>query len=577
MQRRIISGLTLVLALIGSETSAQEYNAQTFTPAAGPNAAFSVEYGRTLPHLQLAGGVLLNYTSRSVVEVFEDGNESTVVDQQLATHVLAAIGLTEWAEIGLNIPLYLVNDVVWNGETRDGFAMGDISFRPKVSFFNDEDSRVGLALLVDLTIPSGSADRFVGSGSVTATPRLAVDVKLANLTLAANVGALLQSSRSIRETELGTQLVWGASAEYSSLGGLILVAGELTGRTDFNDVFGEQVTPVEGLAGAKLVTTPGVVVTIAAGAGIAGGVGAPEFRALLGVGYAPHDSDFDKDGIKNSADQCPQDPEDSDDYQDQDGCPEPDNDLDTILDADDTCPGEAEDQDGFRDEDGCPDLDNDGDTVADADDQCPDKAEDIDGFEDTDGCPDEDNDGDGVLDAADTCPTQAEDMDSFKDEDGCPEEDNDNDGISDADDQCPNQPGLAEDNGCPPKETKAVREGTQIKILDVVYFETGKAEIKTESFNLLDQVALILRSNPDITKVEIGGHTDDVGADAKNLKLSQERADSVKAFLVSRGIDPSRLNAVGYGELQPIVPGRGKAARAANRRVEFKILEQGAQ
>ena len=77
-----------------------------------------------------------------------------MVDQQLAAHFLAAVGLTEWAEIGVNIPLYLVNDVTWNGEVRDGIGMGDISFRHKVSFLNAEDSPIGLALLVDLTIPT---------------------------------------------------------------------------------------------------------------------------------------------------------------------------------------------------------------------------------------------------------------------------------------------------------------------------------------------------------------------------------------------------------------------------------------
>ncbi|MEZ4458382.1 MAG: OmpA family protein [bacterium] len=575
MDRSTLIGLGLLLATASSDAFAQEYNAQTFSPAAGPNAAYSVEYGRTLPHLEFTGGVLLNYSSRSVVEVFANGDEEPVVDQQLAAHVLAAVGITEWAELGINIPVYFVNDVTWNGETRDGIGLGDISLRPKVSFLNAEDSLVGLALVVDLTLPTGAADRFVGAGSVTATPRLAFDVKIADWQFAANAGALVQSSRSVRDVDLGTQLVWGASAEYSVLEGIVLVGGELTGRTDFNDAFGQDVTPVEGLAGAKLVTNPGVVVTAAAGAGIASGIGSPEFRALLGIGYAPRDLDFDKDGIQNSADECPRDAEDVDGYQDADGCPEPDNDLDGIADAADQCPMEAEDTDNFKDEDGCPDLDNDADGVADTDDQCPDKAEDMDGFQDSDGCPDEDNDNDGVLDANDKCPSDAEDLDEFQDTDGCPEADNDNDGILDADDQCPNEAGLVEDNGCPPKETKAVREAGQIKILDVVYFETGKATIKAESNDLLNQVALVLRSNPDITKVEVGGHTDDVGNDAKNLKLSQERADSVKAYLVSKGIDAGRLDAVGYGELQPLIPGRSKAARAQNRRVEFKILSEG--
>ncbi len=575
MQRRLLTCSIILIACQSADALAQEYNAQTFTPAAGPNAAYSVEYGRTLGHLELTGGALLNYSSRTLVEEFANGSEDPIVDQQAVVHALGAIGLTEWAEFGVIVPVYLVNDVVWNGENREGVTLGDISLRPKVSFLNAEDSAVGLALLVDVTLPTGAADRFVGAGSVTATPRLAFDVKLANWQFAANAGALVQSSRTIRETDLGSQMIWGASAEYSFLEGLVLFGGEVTGRTDFNDLFGKQVTPVEGLAGAKLISSSGVVVTAAAGAGIAGGIGSPEFRALLGVGYAPRELDYDKDGILNSDDACPQDAEDLDGFEDLDGCPEADNDLDTVLDADDKCPVEPEDKDGFQDEDGCPDDDNDADGIADTEDKCRDKAEDVDGFQDEDGCPDEDNDNDTIADKVDKCPGEAEDMDGFQDEDGCPEADNDNDGLLDAVDKCPNEAGLEEDEGCPPKETKAVREAGQIKILDLVYFETGKATIKQESFNLLNQVALILRSNPDITKVEVGGHTDDVGRDDKNLKLSQERADSVKAYLVTKGIDAGRLESVGYGELQPVIPGRNKAARAANRRVEFKILADG--
>lgn len=558
-------------ALVASPLFAQEYNAQTFTPAAGPHAAYSVEYGRTLPHLELTGGVLLNYASRTVVETFADGSSEPVVDQQLAAHLVAAIGLTQWAEFGVVAPLYLVNDVTWDGEARNGVGMGDVSLRPKFSFLNSDDAVVGVGLLVDVTLPTGSADRFVGAGSVTASPRLMVDAKLANWQVAANVGATLQETRTIRNLELGSQLLWGASAEYAFLEGSVLFGGELTGRTGLDDMFAEAVTPVEALMGAKIVTNPGVVITVAAGSGIAGGIGAPEFRALLGIAYAPRDLDFDKDNIPNSDDGCPREAEDLDGFEDTDGCPEPDNDLDGIADAADQCSVEAEDKDGFQDDDGCPDLDNDGDKILDAADQCPDKPEDVDGFQDDDGCPDDDNDNDGVPDTADACPMEAEDVDEFKDDDGCPEPDNDQDGLLDGEDQCPTQPGLAEDGGCPPKETKAVREAGQIKILDVIYFETGKATIKAESFGLLNQVALILRSNSDITRVEIGGHTDDVGNDAANLKLSQERADSVKAYLIGRGIAEDRLGAVGYGETQPVVKGRTRDARAANRRVEFKI------
>ena len=90
-----------------------------------------------------------------------------------------------------------------------------------------------------------------------------------------------------------------------------------------------------------------------------------------------------------------------------------DADGDGILDNVDKCPHEAEDKDGFQDEDGCPDPDNDGDGILDVDDKCPNEPEDHDGFADDDGCPDPDNDGDGLYDALDQCPNEAEDKDGF--------------------------------------------------------------------------------------------------------------------------------------------------------------------
>jgi hypothetical protein len=174
------------------------------------------------------------------------------------------------------------------------------------------------------------------------------------------------------------------------------------------------------------------------------------------------DPDNDRDGIADVVDECPDEPESLNGYMDEDGCPEPDSDADGIVDALDNCPLEAEDVDRFQDEDGCPDKDNDEDGIPDARDECPDRPETLNGYMDDDGCPDEgtaepgletDNDGDGIPDSKDRCPTLAEDIDGFQDEDGCPDIDNDLDGVIDAEDRCPNDPedfdGFADEDGCP--------------------------------------------------------------------------------------------------------------------------------
>ena len=259
------------------------------------------------------------------------------------------------------------------------------------------------------------------------------------------------------------------------------------------------------------------------------------------VAEAPKDTDGD--GLEDPVDECPRKPEDKDGFQDEDGCPEDDNDNDGIADKIDDCPLEPEDRDGTDDTDGCPDPDNDKDGLADTIDQCPDEAEDADGFADDDGCPDCDNDGDGVLE--------------------CPE----------AKDKCPAEAGPGTPDGCPPKYDLVVVTETKIELKQTVFFDTKKATIKKVSFKLLDDVAKALTDYPTI-KVRIEGHTDSQGKDAFNKRLSQKRAESVRKYLIRKGIDASRMTAEGFGEEVPIADNRTKDGRAQNRRVEFFIVER---
>ncbi len=246
-----------------------------------------------------------------------------------------------------------------------------------------------------------------------------------------------------------------------------------------------------------------------------------------------------------------------------------DMDGDGILDDVDKCPREPEDKDGYMDTDGCPDEDNDNDGLADKVDKCPNDPEDKDGFEDDDGCPDEDNDKDGLTDSVDKCPNDPEDKDGFEDDDGCPDTDNDKDGIVDANDKCPDQYGVPPD-GCPKKYNLVVVTAKKIELKQTVYFDTNKAKIKRVSFRLLDDVARALKDNPKI-EVEIQGHTDSQGNDAFNMKLSQRRAESVRTYLIKKGIASNRMIPKGYGENVPIADNRLSSGRAQNRRVEFVI------
>jgi len=253
-----------------------------------------------------------------------------------------------------------------------------------------------------------------------------------------------------------------------------------------------------------------------------------------------------------------------------------DPDGDGISGSADRCPNVAEDKDGFEDEDGCPDPDNDKDGIPDLRDKCPNEPEDKDGFEDEDGCPELDNDKDGINDPRDRCPNEPEDKDGFQDEDGCPDPDNDNDGVPDARDKCPNEPETKnhyqDDDGCPDEIPVEVKKFTGV--IEGINYKTGSAEILPGSYAILDRAVKVLQDFPDVN-IEISGHTDSRGKADYNRDLSQRRADSVKNYFISRGVDAKRLTSIGYGMDRPIADNRSQSGRARNRRTEFRLINPG--
>ena len=261
------------------------------------------------------------------------------------------------------------------------------------------------------------------------------------------------------------------------------------------------------------------------------------------------------------------------------GRPAPgDRDGDGYMDPEDACPDEPENFNGFKDEDGCPDdPDTDGDGLTDSVDSCVLEPEDKDSYLDEDGCPEIDNDLDTVLDTSDKCPNEPEDPDGYEDDDGCPDPDNDKDTVLDLKDQCPNEIGSTtqEPLGCPQKPALVVVTDCEVKITQQIHFEFNKSIIRKESYPVLDAVVDVLNKNPDI-KIEVQGHTDNVGTAAYNKKLSNSRSESVMKYLISHGTTAGRLTQRGYGFDRPIVPNDSPQNRALNRRVQF-IRTEGAK
>ncbi len=258
-----------------------------------------------------------------------------------------------------------------------------------------------------------------------------------------------------------------------------------------------------------------------------------------------------------------------------------DRDGDGILDSDDACPNEPEDLDSFQDGDGCPDTDNDADGVPDAQDACPNDPEDRDSFEDSDGCPDPDNDHDRILDGADACPNVAEDPDGFEDEDGCPDLDNDRDLILDASDACSNEfetmNGIDDADGCPdcaPPPPPRVRTETEVQLDQLgerIQFAVNTVRVLPESRASLREVIRLLRQHPEIIRVTVESHASPEGESDDNMELSQRRAQAIVESLVRGRIARTRLVTHALGEQSPEVAGTSEEELAANRRVVFIV------
>jgi outer membrane protein OmpA-like peptidoglycan-associated protein len=213
------------------------------------------------------------------------------------------------------------------------------------------------------------------------------------------------------------------------------------------------------------------------------------------------------------------------------------------------------------------------------DDACPD----LKGIADEDpkknGCPPAepvDTDGDGIFDPEDACSTVKGVPDEDPKKNGCPPpKDSDGDGIFDPEDACPAEKGPRDEdpkkNGCP-KSVRVV--DNEIVILEQVQFDTGKATIKRASNELLDEVGQVLTQHPEMTKIEVQGHTDNRGAAGMNKKLSQARADAVRNALIERGVSADRLVTKGYGSDKPIDENSTDEGRQRNRRVQFVILDK---
>ena len=592
LQRRISTwALALALMVLATLAGAQEepqFPLDVFQPTPAGDRFFAVQGGdpggKVLPRLQLFG----DYAYRPLVLYENDGDDAVgaVVSDRFLLHMGVGVMAVDRLKVSADLPFLLATagqDQQTGGlaiASPSGAAVGDLRLLARVGLVGKPKSPFQLAIGGSLWVPTGDESKMAGADGVRGMPALVAAGEAGKVAYAANVGFLFQPTANVVDSELGSQLAFGAGVAGLLANGRVQVGPELYGTTGIagEDAFARPTTNLEALAGAR-ARFGGAVFGLGVGPGITKGIGTPALRVVGSVVYAPEpkaepepapvDNDRDDDGILDDDDACVDDPGEPSDDAEINGCP--DTDGDSIRDPRDACvevPGVASED---PEKNGCPDRDGDG--ILDGDDACPDRAGEASEDPEKNGCP-PDRDGDGVYDEDDACPDEPGKKSSDPEKNGCPV-DSDGDGILDPQDACPHEKGKPdpdpEKNGCP-KHVRVTAE--KIVILQQVQFRTGSDAILPASAELLAEVASVLDQHPEILKVAVEGHTDNRGGAAYNKKLSERRAASVIKWLTTKhDIDPDRLEAQGYGLEQPIDSNDTAEGRQKNRRVEFKIVE----
>ncbi|MBK7585455.1 MAG: OmpA family protein [Myxococcales bacterium] len=486
------------------------------------------------------------------VERNDGTSERTVlVDHQALLHLQGSFALSRSLLVEADLPT-----IVSQGGDRgragalslgdpSGSDVGDLRVGSRLALLDQKDFVPGASFAASLWFPTATG-RYAGTSSVRAGAGVVFGTNYDHFFWRANLGARQRDAASVYSGVFGSEA-------FSSLGigyryAALQLGTELLGATSMDAKagwFGGNTTHLEALASVRYTIAP-VSAFLGAGPGLTRGAGTPAFRVVAGLtasfellpaasakpSAAAGATAANSNGAANGAAATSPHPA----IQDRD--------HDGVIDASDACPDVPGEPDAERP-----------------------------------GCP-SDKDGDAIPDAIDACPTEPGPKSADPARHGCPA-DRDGDGIPDTVDACPDEKGAKTEDpkttGCP---TSVRVVGQQIVITEQVNFATGSDVLAAESSKVLEQVAGVLTEHPEIARIAVDGHTDNVGADKANLALSRRRAIAVLRWLVAHGVDERRIEARGFGARRPIADVKSTEGRAKNRRVEFQILkktEKGAQ
>jgi outer membrane protein OmpA-like peptidoglycan-associated protein len=463
-------------------------------------------------------GAVLSYANRPVVI-----EQSPIVEHLLVTHLGGSVGIGDRLRLALDLPVQLLT----HGRGAPSApalpappheqGVGDLRLAADARVFGRPGDALVVAGGVELWAPTGQKSQWMSDGVFRLRPRIAFAGERDMFVYAGSLGV------GIRETsDIGFELAAGVRVQKN-----IVLGPELFGSTTFHDAFGQYSTPIELVFGGHYLTNVGnehVRIGAGFGRGLTEAFGSPDMRALFSLEWLGPELDF-----IHIAPILPEPPE-------------PDSDQDGIPDSRDACPRVI----GMRSDDpkknGCP--------------------------------PDEDDDG--IDDVHDACPTIKGIQTDDPRTNGCPDLDRDHDGIPNEEDACPGEPGPANPmdprrNGCP----LAFVSGSRIELGGAIRFRPNGAELlaEKETDDVLASLRDLLTRRTEIGRIKIEAHTDDRGESANNKRVAAARAEAVAKWLMDHGIDQRRITTEGIGGDRPIDTNETEAGRAANRRIEIRIVQ----
>jgi OOP family OmpA-OmpF porin len=522
--------------LAAGRAQADDTPSLALEPAPAGDPAHFVEQAGVEGHLAIAARTLLDFAYQPLVLRNRAQELDPVLGYQLWHHSLATLSIFRRASFSLDVPFAFAGEgePPASGETapRPGTSsgFGDLRLGGRVKLYGSADDnldpkpwdqRFEIALSGALWLPT-AGDGYTGDGSFRGAGSVILSGAGPSLMGAFNFGIRSRPAEELPgalPTRVATSLHLGVSGQFFADADRDLALGtEFVG--DAAVLGGARLFDPRATVGHLFVTAVyragGGPFTVGAalGPGLGGGAGSADFRAILSFGYSPESA-----------------------------APPPDEDEDGVYDKDDACIHLAGERSSDPLLNGCPP-------------------------------PPPDQDGDAIPDDNDTCPGVPGIATGDLRTHGCPK-DGDRDGVPDATDACPEVAGVKppKGNGCP-AEPEPPKPVDVIAIGERVLFATDTATLLPESAPALEEVLKVMSEHPELTLVEVQGHTDGTGAAERNARLGQERAEAVVTWLVAHGIATERLRAHGYGADKPIADNDTDEGRAQNRRVEFHVIER---